>query len=248
VNRVYLLQDPEQPFFPGQEYTCLDCGAAGEMEWSESAERFLQGLLMHISLTEDEEERRKLLEASIFELSTLQVFGRTYPIPEGLEAYESAIRESPNKVGLRIGYANVLTQLGRPERATTFYKEALARDPSFIQAHFGLATLAAKAGDEPKAFDWLEEGRRHWEEAQVFTGFSNAQRAEMLEDFFENYCDFYNETAENLGLKVARLHPPRERIMDAETGKKKVGRNDPCPCGSGKKYKKCCLGKVKRGG
>ncbi len=23
----------------------------------------------------------------------------------------------------------------------------------------------------------------------------------------------------------------------------KIGRNDPCPCGSGKKYKKCCLGK-----
>ena len=22
-----------------------------------------------------------------------------------------------------------------------------------------------------------------------------------------------------------------------------VGRNDPCPCGSGKKYKKCCLAK-----
>lgn len=25
--------------------------------------------------------------------------------------------------------------------------------------------------------------------------------------------------------------------------KEKLGRNDPCPCGSGKKYKKCCLGK-----
>ena len=24
---------------------------------------------------------------------------------------------------------------------------------------------------------------------------------------------------------------------------KKIGRNDPCPCGSGKKYKRCCLGK-----
>ncbi len=24
-----------------------------------------------------------------------------------------------------------------------------------------------------------------------------------------------------------------------KTGKK-VGRNDPCPCGSGKKYKQCC--------
>jgi len=25
--------------------------------------------------------------------------------------------------------------------------------------------------------------------------------------------------------------------------KKKIGRNDPCPCGSGKKFKKCCIGK-----
>lgn len=23
----------------------------------------------------------------------------------------------------------------------------------------------------------------------------------------------------------------------------KVGRNDPCPCGSGKKFKNCCIGK-----
>lgn len=23
---------------------------------------------------------------------------------------------------------------------------------------------------------------------------------------------------------------------------KKIGRNDPCPCGSGKKYKNCCIG------
>ncbi len=33
-------------------------------------------------------------------------------------------------------------------------------------------------------------------------------------------------------------------IIDMKT-RKKVGRNDPCPCGSGKKYKKCCLGKDK---
>jgi uncharacterized protein len=23
-----------------------------------------------------------------------------------------------------------------------------------------------------------------------------------------------------------------------------IGGNDPCPCGSGKKFKKCCLGKT----
>ena len=26
----------------------------------------------------------------------------------------------------------------------------------------------------------------------------------------------------------------------------KVGRNDPCPCGSGKKYKKCCAGNQRK--
>jgi preprotein translocase subunit SecA len=25
-----------------------------------------------------------------------------------------------------------------------------------------------------------------------------------------------------------------------KVGGKKIGRNDPCPCGSGKKYKHCC--------
>ena len=29
------------------------------------------------------------------------------------------------------------------------------------------------------------------------------------------------------------------------TAAKKVGPNDPCPCGSGKKYKKCCMQKDK---
>jgi len=31
------------------------------------------------------------------------------------------------------------------------------------------------------------------------------------------------------------LNPPKRKIAE-----KKVGRNEPCPCGSGKKYKNCC--------
>ncbi len=33
---------------------------------------------------------------------------------------------------------------------------------------------------------------------------------------------------------------PAEKPVSANLEKKKVGRNEPCPCGSGKKYKKCC--------
>ena len=31
--------------------------------------------------------------------------------------------------------------------------------------------------------------------------------------------------------------PVKQPIVNGD----KVGRNDPCPCGSGKKYKQCCL-------
>jgi uncharacterized protein YecA (UPF0149 family) len=29
-------------------------------------------------------------------------------------------------------------------------------------------------------------------------------------------------------------------VQQVVRGTAKIGRNDPCPCGSGKKYKKCC--------
>ncbi len=39
-------------------------------------------------------------------------------------------------------------------------------------------------------------------------------------------------------IKVQRPPTPSSNI--AQKPGKKIGRNDPCPCGSGKKYKKCC--------
>ena len=38
-----------------------------------------------------------------------------------------------------------------------------------------------------------------------------------------------------------RIHP--QGINQTTSTTVKTGRNEPCPCGSGKKYKKCCLGK-----
>ena len=40
--------------------------------------------------------------------------------------------------------------------------------------------------------------------------------------------------------KFLRPLPETELPIADTKHKKKVGRNDPCPCGSGKKYKKCC--------
>ena len=35
----------------------------------------------------------------------------------------------------------------------------------------------------------------------------------------------------------------RQKVEKVVSNQEKVGRNDPCPCGSGKKYKKCCYPK-----
>ena len=46
----------------------------------------------------------------------------------------------------------------------------------------------------------------------------------------------YSQAAQ--GQAQAAEPPPVAKTIRKETPK--VGRNDPCPCGSGKKYKKCC--------
>ena len=39
--------------------------------------------------------------------------------------------------------------------------------------------------------------------------------------------------------ELKKLYKEQKESTTIRKGKK-VGRNDPCPCGSGKKYKKCC--------
>ncbi len=40
--------------------------------------------------------------------------------------------------------------------------------------------------------------------------------------------------------RLANTQPVQDDPRTVTVPRKKVGRNDPCPCGSGKKYKKCC--------
>jgi preprotein translocase subunit SecA len=43
------------------------------------------------------------------------------------------------------------------------------------------------------------------------------------------------------GDGAAAARGPVSRVEPRTASGEKIGRNDPCPCGSGKKYKKCCL-------
>ncbi len=66
------------------------------------------------------------------------------------------------------------------------------------------------------------------------------KRAAELESIFEKNGWKYKielepDKPEDITDLEALLNPQKTRLAE-----KKVGRNEPCPCGSGKKYKKCC--------
>jgi hypothetical protein len=95
--------------------------------------------------------------------------------------------------------------------------------------------------------------------AMLFRDHGDARALPLLLDAIENFepdfarrgerADYMTllETFEHLGGELPAHLVERSRAWAElwarmrERGHTKVGRNDPCPCGSGKKYKKCCI-------
>jgi preprotein translocase subunit SecA len=52
-----------------------------------------------------------------------------------------------------------------------------------------------------------------------------------------------SEAAQQRAIESARsefLESEEEPTAPIRNESRRIGRNDPCPCGSGKKFKKCC--------
>lgn len=86
--------------------------------------------------------------------------------------------------------------------------------------------------------------RKYTEHAQTWFGVcvrpsDQALRFGLNLDFPWEQDDAMDTLTKNMG-KPGNLRALLREGLKAST---KVGRNDPCSCGSGKKYKKCCLGK-----
>ena len=84
--------------------------------------------------------------------------------------------------------------------------------------------------------------RKYTEHAQTWFGVCVRPRDQALRfglnlDFPWEQDDTMDALTNNMG-KSSNLTALLRKAAKART---KVGRNDPCPCGSGKKYKKCCL-------
>lgn len=64
-------------------------------------------------------------------------------------------------------------------------------------------------------------------------------------DMLKSWAMFEKNETEHKEMDKAFRELLKEAAQDKNPPKVKIGRNDPCPCGSGKKYKFCCMNKPK---
>ena len=72
---------------------------------------------------------------------------------------------------------------------------------------------------------------------EMFNEMNESIRADVLRGLF-NIQPAGAEIEREQAVKEISTNVPDEQTTFVKG--KEIGRNDPCPCGSGKKYKKCC--------
>jgi SWIM/SEC-C metal-binding protein len=91
-----------------------------------------------------------------------------------------------------------------------------------------------------KIFDGKKIAKLGTEKNPAIVKVKTEERMKELESVFEENNWKYTieltpDNPEDITDLEILLNPIKTKIAE-----KKVGRNEPCPCGSGKKYKKCC--------
>lgn len=99
---------------------------------------------------------------------------------------------------------------------------------------------------------WVPDERAYLKWACNFFGLLEGEEKKEYESFYEKLGHRLNipkrrlEILKGHGGKQTDVESPAGDALQDEDGRiisHKISRNEPCPCGSGKKYKKCCLGK-----
>ncbi len=148
----------------------------------------------------------------------------------------------------------------KEQRDKTYYmpeKEELLRyaDPRYYEKTPQLEKLEEHirknyTKDEEKIQEFLDSimfviqiNGSFQDQMRVFEGFGfSAKSQKQLRQISELLMKVTNYTRMWLNRGYTPLEYTAQMEAEAHVGRSalKVGRNDPCPCGSGKKYKKCC--------
>lgn len=145
---------------------------------------------------------------------------------------------------LRSDLPRYLARSGRTEDARTLVERNLQEDPDDPYTLFDAGMAWVEIGDSSLA-------ERCYREALTLAGSDTDLRRDIAEELVEILSStggdvtqlLADERAKRKALAAAR-HARFEPVKPKPVQRvgPKIGRNDPCPCGSGKKFEKCCGG------
>ena len=131
---------------------------------------------------------------------------------------------------------------------TQAYKKILARKEDFFEGL--LSELAAGFDMDCMVFSGFMDGINDSLKSEYNLEKLNESTKIKLEvDFEKLYYNMLEAKAkwlytlpewDDIYSQDKRKEIQKQWRLDKQAVSEKIGRNDPCPCGSGKKYKKCC--------
>jgi hypothetical protein len=101
----------------------------------------------------------------------------------------------------------------------------------------GIVVEKRLASEPGRAYPACLDGERHGppEDCGGIPGFYN-----LLDARSDPTHDQHEELGDNFDPDSFSVDEVNRRFEPLQRHRQKVGRNEPCPCGSGKKFKKCC--------
>jgi len=142
------------------------------------------------------------------------------------------IKEEPENGELYLRAGNVARNFNKYSEAIKHYEKAILLDPKLIASYLNLVELYEFRYEYYKIEDAKTSAIFYLNEMMDI--FRTGDFDSITVHNKNEIVQFLGEKSESLGVNFPELFK-----MDARS--LKIGRNAPCPCGSGKKYKKCCL-------
>jgi len=133
--------------------------------------------------------------------------------------------------------SNFIHQWTKPDSISEneFIEEQKIFQKSIFFTSNEFSKIEAEIADELKNIGELSE---YIEKFKDDDKFKPVALLDILMEVFEATRKYENKK-ENI-LDISEAEEVEDFPSTPVTREKKIGRNDPCPCGSGKKYKKCC--------
>jgi thioredoxin-like negative regulator of GroEL len=235
LKRIWLNPEEKGDYYPVEELQCLGCNRLADFSFSGEGIYAISMHALDLHLAASQSEFQTLLEKSPFEILPRVVsYGAERRIGEAVDACREEIFQQPEAPLPFFELGNIYVNIDHRVKARQCFENVIALAPDAIEAYLMLAQMAMDKEDFEDAREQLERGMAHLEQPRLLM-VDDVSR-DPLVSFYRTLAERLADPEPNLSDLFSVAEPPQLR-------KEKIGRNDPCPCGSGKKYKHCCLGR-----